>query len=440
MAVIIDRRLNPKGKSIVNSTRFKMKVKKSIKKSVINLVRKGKIENLGGDDNTGKGTVSIDTSELQEPSIIFDYLTGERPFILPGNKNHEVELTSYIEGDIIPKPEGGGKNKGNQGSPDGEGDDDFVFTLPKEELQEYIFDGLELPNLEEKQTSDVESVKWAKNGYKTAGSPSSLALRRTAINSLGRRIGLKRPKKDQIQTLMDQLDDPNLSDEETTRIMEEIHILENRKRSIPWIDPFDLRYHNYTPQPKPIYNALMICAMDVSGSMNENYKDMAKRFYILLYRFLKSKYPRVEVVFIRYHSEARLCSEEEFFYGTDTGGTVISSAFEVFKDEVLPKYSPEIWNIYIAQTSDGDNFGEDNIKTKNLVVNDVLPNVKYFAYIQVGKSDEWAMQWGVADDYSIWPTYQTIKNEFPKKFAMVKVKETRDILPVFLELFKKDKK
>lgn len=434
MVVIVDRRQNPHGKSIVNSQRFKEKIKDVIKESVLATAKSGKIGNLGG-DSTGGGAVTISADMLREPGFHFA-IGGSDPWVLPGNPYPEQEKAlHYIEGDKIPKPQGGSRGPG--GGPGESFDEDFIWKIPKDEFQEYLFDGLELPNLEENQVSDVESVKWTKAGYKISGSPSALSIKRTVKNSMARRFGLARPKDEDIEALEAKFLDPNLTDEENTALLEEITRLKSRMAGIPWIDNMDVRYHHYTPQPKPIYNAVMFCLMDVSGSMTEHYKDMAKRFYILMYQFLKSKYPRVEVVFIRYHSSARTCTEDQFFYDRDSGGTVISTSIEELIKNINEKFSPEIWNIYVAQTSDGDNWAQDNQTTKTLLIEKVLPVIKYFAYIQVG-DDEWS--WGHSDDHSIWRTYEELSNTYKKKFAPAKVKKNADIFPVFHKLFEKRQK
>ena len=142
---------------------------------------------------------------------------------------------------------------------------------------------------------------------------------------------------------------------------------------IPYIDPLDVRYRRFEAQPKPVAQAVMFCLMDVSGSMTEHMKDLAKRFYVLLYIFLKRRYKNVDVVFVRHTHQAQEVDEDTFFNSPETGGTVVSTALEVMQGVVAERYSPDSWNIYAAQASDGDNTASDNDKTAALLVDTILP-------------------------------------------------------------------
>ncbi len=168
------------------------------------------------------------------------------------------------------------------------------------------------------------------------------------------------------------------------------HLLQ-RSRRVPYIDPIDLRYRRYEPYPRPVAQAVMFCLMDVSGSMTEHMKDLAKRFFALLYIFLKRRYRHVEIVFIRHTHQAEEVDEETFFQRTETGGTVVSTALEEMARIVAERYRPEDWNIYAAQASDGDNTSSDGAKTAALLTDVVLPVCQYFAYLEVGREEEVAL-------------------------------------------------
>ena len=143
--------------------------------------------------------------------------------------------------------------------------------------------------------------------------------------------------------------------------------------SFHYIDPLDVRYRRFEAHPKPVAQAVMFCLMDVSGSMTEHMKDLAKRFYVLLYIFLKRRYKNVEVVFIRHTHQASEVDEETFFNSPETGGTVVSTALEEMQRVINERYSPDNWNIYAAQASDGDNTASDNDKTAALLTKIILP-------------------------------------------------------------------
>ncbi len=303
-----------------------------------------------------------------------------------------------------------------------------------------MFEDFVLPNLEDTQVSEVETVAWNKSGYKTSGSPSSMSLRQTMHNSFGRRTALNRPKPEELVALEKELhdleNDLNVEDTDILNLKEQIKSMKSRMGAISYIDPYDIRYYNLVPVPKPIYSAVMYCLMDVSGSMTEHMKDLAKRFYILLYKFLKMKYARVEVVFIRHTHEAFIVDEDTFFNDRQTGGTVVSTGLEKIVECMKDKYPPASFNSYIAQCSDGDNARQDNPFTQKLILEEILPLAKYFAYLEVSAdpSDVYA-SWYTSSTSDLWSMYNEIAETNPKKFVVKKANTRSDIYPVLHDLF-----
>ena len=175
-------------------------------------------------------------------------------------------------------------------------------------------------------------------------------------------------------------------------------------RAVPFIDPIDVRYNRFTRVVVPRAKAVMFCLMDVSASMGEREKDLAKRFFILLHLFLKRKYERVDVVFIRHTHEAKEVDEHEFFYGRETGGTVVSSALEEMIEIRDKRYSPAEWNIYCAEASDGDNSGGDTEHCVELLTEAILPTTQYFAYIEIADRDI-SSHWSGGDSKELWRGY-----------------------------------
>ncbi|MGH8459266.1 MAG: DUF444 family protein, partial [Nevskiales bacterium] len=151
----------------------------------------------------------------------------------------------------------------------------------------------------------------------------------------------------------------------------------------------------------------------------------AKRFFILLYLFLMRHYEKTDVVFIRHHTQATEVSEEEFFQSTESGGTVVSSALALMHQIIQARYSPNEWNIYGAQASDGDNWHQDSAKCRELLVEKLLPVSRYFAYIQVAEESQ-----------NLWEEYALVREDY-SHFAMQKIADASEIYPVFRELFKK---
>jgi uncharacterized sporulation protein YeaH/YhbH (DUF444 family) len=205
-----------------------------------------------------------------------------------------------------------------------------------------------------------------------------------------------------------------------------IAFLKRKIQSVPFIDTIDLRYNNWIRVPSPSTQAVMFCVMDVSGSMDEAKKDIAKRFFILLYLFLTKNYEKIELVFIRHHTSAKEVSEEEFFYSRETGGTVVSSALELLNTVIEARYPPHAWNIYVAQASDGDNWNADSPYCQELLQEKIMPLLQYFAYIEIMPRHH----------QSLWEVYQLVKERFPN-FAMENIDTVADIYPVFRELFKR---
>jgi uncharacterized sporulation protein YeaH/YhbH (DUF444 family) len=415
---IIDRRLAGKNKSIANRERFLRRVKHYIREAVSEAVRDRSIKDI---QSTKR--ITIPKKDIGEP--MFRHAPGgRREIVHPGNAD-------YVKGDKIPRPPGGGEGSGGggQASNEGEGQDDFVFELSREEFMQYFFDDLELPRLVKTHLMAVPSWKNQRAGWATEGTPNNIDVVRSLRSALSRRIALGAPLVNQLRELEAQLDelkdDPGDHRAEIKRLEDEIHHLKGRIWRIPFIDPFDLRYVNRVKQPTPSSQAVMFCLMDVSGSMDEQRKDLAKRFFILLYLFLTRNYEKIEVVFIRHHTRAEEVDEDTFFHATESGGTVVSSALELMKKIIDERYSPTEWNIYGAQASDGDNWTDDSPKCHKLLENDILPKTRYFAYIQVAPEVQ-----------NLWFEYSKLADVVPH-FTMKKVDDAADIYPVFRELFEK---
>lgn len=413
---IIDRRLAGKNKSIANRERFLRRVKNYIRRAVSDAVRDRSIKDIQSTQS-----ITIPRKDIAEPT--FRHTSGgRREYVHPGNSD-------YIRGDKIPRPPGGSGGGGSQASNEGEGQDDFVFELSRDEFMQYFFDDLELPRLVKTHLLTVPSWKSVRAGWAAEGTPNNIDVVRSLRSALGRRIALGSPLVNELRVLEAQLEElkADTADRrvEIAELEAQIHHLRGRIWRIPFIDPFDLRYVNRVKQPQPSSQAVMFCLMDVSGSMDEQRKDLAKRFFILLYLFLKRNYGAIEVVFIRHHTRAEEVDEDTFFHSTESGGTVVSSALELMRKVMDERYSPSEWNIYGAQASDGDNWTDDSPKCRKILENDILTKTRYFAYIQV-----------TPEEQNLWLEYAQLALSQPH-MAMKKVESAADIYPVFRELFEK---
>lgn len=419
---IIDRRLNPGGKSLANRQRFIRRAKSLIRKAVHESTANRSIK-----DADEAGEISLPAQGVHEPSFRRGSGGGIRDHLLPGNKE-------YVEGDTLPRPPSGGGGSGSEGSPDGEGQDDFRFALSRDEFVDLFMEDLELPDLAKRRVVDTEALSWSRAGYSVSGSPANLALMRTVRNSLSRRIALRRPKTEELVRLREEIADLAEGDPRRVELEEELDRRLRRVQLIPYIDPLDVRYKRFEAHPKPVAQAVMFCLMDVSGSMTEHMKDLAKRFYVLLYIFLRRKYKHVEVVFIRHTHQAQEVDEDTFFHSPETGGTVVSTALDEMRKVVAERYAPDSWNIYAAQASDGDNTASDNERTADLLTKVILPVCQYYAYLEVGRDSEHFPPGFIRRDSDLWQTYSEIcRSGAP--MAMRKVNHRRDIFPVFRELF-----
>jgi uncharacterized protein len=424
---IIDRRFNQKGKSLTNRQRFLRRVRGQIQEAV----RKAS-SGRGVTDVTRGEQIGIPTDRLREPVFRKSSKGGTRTYVMPGNRE-------YVRGDKINKPpSGGGQGQGSQGSPDDEGEDDFQFILSKDEFLDLFLDDLELPDLAKKSITKATATTPMRAGYSVSGTPTHMNLGRTMRHSLARRIALHRPSQQKIDELEEQIAELTASgaSEFSIRALEaELERLKSRRKIVPFIDPIDVRYNNYEQTPKPVTQAVMFCLMDVSGSMSEHMKDLAKRFFMLLYLFLARRYRHVEIVFVRHTHEAKEVDEKTFFYATESGGTVVSTAIAEMQRIIAERFPPSDWNIYAAQASDGDNVSSDNATAVELLERAILPVSQYYAYIEVAED---APEY-VERESELWGAYRRLKDRVGT-LAMRRVRSRTEIFPVFRELFARNRK
>ncbi len=415
---VIDRRLNPSGKSLPNRQRFLRRAGHVLREAVRNV----SVERPIRDVNEG-GVVIIPAHGIGEPSFHVGQ-DGTHSRVLPGNQE-------FLEGDRLARPPmGGGRGRGaGKGSYKGGGEDEFRVALSAEEFLTLFLEDLELPDLERRKLSQTEAVGLRRAGFQKTGSPANLAISRTMRNALSRRMALHRPRPDDLERLIEAL-----AEAEREGKYKDIRLLRGliathsaRTRAIPYIDPIDIRYRRYEPTPRPIAQAVMFCIMDVSGSMTEHMKDMAKRFFMLLYVFLQKRYKQVEVVFIRHTDHAKEVDEDNFFQSRETGGTRVSSALEEALRIIGERYPVSEWNIYIAQASDGDNETGDHERAMKLMRDGLMPISQYVAYLEV---DEPHSDMPLS---SLWKTYQNL-DPAP---SMRRVTMRQEIYPVFRDLFRR---
>ncbi|MBV5094244.1 YeaH/YhbH family protein [Tenebrionicola larvae] len=420
MSYFIDRRLNGKNKSAVNRQRFLRRYKTQIKQSISGAINKRSVTDVDSGES-----VSIANGDISEP-VFRQGRGGQRHRVHPGNDH-------FVQNDRIERPQSGASGSGGgqgQASPDGEGQDEFVFQISKDEYLDLLFEDLALPNLRKNQQRQLTEYKTHRAGFTANGVPANISVVRSLQNSLARRTAMTAARRRELRELEGALEQVAKSEPaqllEEERLRKEITELRERIAKVPFIDTFDLRYKNYEKRPEPSSQAVMFCLMDVSGSMDQVTKDMAKRFYILLYLFLSRTYKNVEVVYIRHHTQAKEVDEHEFFYSQETGGTIVSSALKLMDEVVKARYNPAQWNIYAAQASDGDNWADDSPLCHEILAQKLLPAVRYYSYIEITRRAH----------QTLWREYEHLQAQY-ENFAMQHIRDQEDIYPVFRELFQK---
>ncbi|WP_137390213.1 YeaH/YhbH family protein [Rhodoligotrophos defluvii] len=427
MPIFIDRRLNPKDKSLANRQRFLRRVREELKHTIREQIRTGKISDVDSEH-----VVSMPVRKTAEPHFESDSESGRRQHVLPGNKE-------FASGDRIEKPSqggsGGGSAPGQQPT-----EDDFRFALSREEVLDLFFEDLELPDMVKLNLKEILAYKPRRAGFAATGSPTNINIGRTMRNSHARRIALRRPKQEQLDAIAREIasleagTQSQAAIERIKALREELERLERRRRLIAYVDPVDIRFNRFEARPVPNANAVMFCLMDVSGSMGEREKDMAKRFFVLLHLFLKRRYDRTDIVFIRHTHEAQEVDEETFFYSTQSGGTIVSTALEEMQRVIEERYPSNEWNIYAAQASDGDNSASDSERCISLLDQVIMPLCQYFAYVEIIDARERHIFGATDNGTSLWRAYSDVEAKWAN-FQMRRIAKPADIYPVFRELF-----
>ena len=427
MPNLIDRRLNPKDKSLSNRQRFLRRVREQLKRTIDEQVRAGKIADVDADH-----VVPAPPRGTGEPGFYHSANSGSHEHVLPGNRE-------FSPGDRLPK-QGLGAGAARKGAGrGGEAEDNFQFVLSREEVLDLFFEDLELPDLVRLSLKDIVSFKWRRAGFATTGAPTNINIGRTMRNSYGRRIALKRPKQEELDRMANEIaaleaEADAAAEERLSSLRQEYERLVRRRKMIAYVDPVDIRFNRFQPQPLPNASAVMFCLMDVSGSMGEREKDLAKRFFVLLHLFLKRRYERIEMVFIRHTHEAREVDEETFFHSTQTGGTVVSTALEEMRRIIARRYPGNEWNIYAAQASDGGNDASDSALCVAMIENEIMRLCQYYAYVEIIDEREADVFRAADNGTPLWNAYRALSGRL-KNFQMTRIAGPTDIYPVFRKLF-----
>jgi len=311
-------------RAAADRVRHKKKIEKAIKESIKDVIAD---ESIIGQH--GKKKIRIPVKGIKEYRFI--YGNNEKNKTVGSAGKHNVKRGQKIGQKRAQKAL-------NEGAGNQEGEEVYEVEITLEELAEYLFADLELPELEKKKFRYISEDALRRKGYRFEGIRPRLSKKET----------LKRKIKRKKRAIAAKTYDP-----------------EGDERF-----PFhknDLKYHYMKPHPKENTAAVVFFLMDVSGSMTTQKKYLARSYFFLLYQFLRHKYDTIEVVFISHTIHAKRVSEDEFFQRISTGGTMMSSALEVEMDIIKQEYHPNSWNIYTFYCGDGENWEDDNEKALNLL-------------------------------------------------------------------------
>jgi sporulation protein YhbH len=359
-------------KGYIDQQRHNEKIKEAIKKNLHEIVSR---EDIIMSD--GKTVVKVPIRSLEQYKFRFDHEKGER--VGQGQGGTKV-------GDVIGRA-GGDQNGRGQQAGDQPGVDYYEAEVNVEELAALIFEDLGLPNLEEKKNQQLEADSIQFKDIRRAGVLANLDKRRTILENIKRNAMKGEPKF------------RNVRNE-------------------------DLRFKTWDHEIRHESNAVVLAMMDVSGSMGEFEKYIARSFYFWMVRFLRTKYNNVEIVFISHHTEAKEVSEEEFFTRGESGGTRVSSAYQLALEIIGQRYPVSDWNIYPFHFSDGDNMFSDNRLCVELV-KQLLEQCNLFGYGQIKQG--WYPAGTLMSVYS-----QEIDHD---KFVAVTIEDKEDVYPALRKFF-----
>jgi uncharacterized sporulation protein YeaH/YhbH (DUF444 family) len=440
--IFVDRRKTGRGKSLNNRQKLLKRVKDSIKNAKPEDIDAGGVGKAGGPQGAGNYTnpVKVARHALSEPTFHYDPNIGEREIVLIGNDH-------WLKGDEFPiNPSGGSGGRGNGNGPGEEGEDDFIVNISRSEFFDVFFEDCELPDLKETHEKDLPEFKMQRAGFQKVGNPGQLSVIRSFKHSKARRLALTKDSRDELAELEAELAELMADDHEheagvdawALRVQEvalRIAELKQKVSSMPIFEDVDLRYRKSEKVQVKASDAVLGMIMDVSGSMDEDKKRMARKFFSLQYAFIKRKYPTTDLIFIAHTDEPHELSEEEFFTTRLSGGTTVSPAWAMMHDIIKSRYDANQTNIYLSYAGDGDNWDNDNanvideIETKGL-----LAKVRHAVYVQVGQN--FAASFGGSP--TLWNVMMSISNT-NRKLACVKIADEAQVFDAFKSLYGKKK-
>jgi hypothetical protein len=435
--IYIDRRKAGRGKSLPNRQLFIRRIREFIKKAKPQNIGK---QSVGKTSNQQVNPVKVAAEALEEPRFVYEPGSGETTWIINGNPR-------FVRGDEIDLDKDGQGGDDQARACQGEdGEDDFVINVAADEFLDLFFEDCELPNLtNQKETEKLENER-SHAGFSPNGVPAQMSVLRTYKQALGRRRALGGPylrelrelQKEQEELLLalaDADEDDSVGiNQRLSEIEQRIVVLRRKLDAIPAFEKIDLRYRKSEYKPLHTVDAVLFMVMDVSGSMTEHEKTVARRWFALVYSFMKRRYATCELVFIAHTTEAQEMSENDFFSTRINGGTMVSPALAETNKIINARYDHTQTNIYVSNASDGDNWGSDSEAVLE-EMNTLLPKIQHFSYVET--PNQWKQDYGFdANDTSLWSTYEQL-DVASTKMSMSVIRQADEVYNIFKKIFAK---
>lgn len=435
--IFVDRRKTGHGKSLPNRQRLLRRIKDAISAAKPKDIDSGGVKSMTGGGKQSINPVKVAKHSLYEPSFHYASRTGRHDVVLIGNDQWE-------RGDDFPLS-GEGDSAGGAG-PGEDGEDDFIVNVSRDEYLNVFFEDCELPDLQDTHEKDLPELMPKHAGFQKHGNPGQLSVKRSFKNSLGRRLALTRGARDELEELEQEYQAlmlevgsalPSREDEINARLAElELRITELRDKiaRTPYFEDMDLRYTKKEHVLQKSADAVFVMIMDVSGSMDEDKKRMARKFFSLQYAFIHRKYPQTDLVFIAHTDSPEELTEEEFFTTRRSGGTIVSPAYKMAHDIIRARYDAHDTNIYLSQASDGDNWDTDNSECiTELEESGLINKVRHMSYAQVGQSFA-----GGYSSVTLWTVIESMMRT-THKISMVKINDDSEVFDAFHKIYRTTK-
>ncbi len=368
--------------------RHKNKIEKAIREGVHDIVAE---ESIIGQN--GKKKIRIPVKGIKEYKFV--YGSNQTDSAGAGGDADIQKGKKYSTGKKK-KAQGSGDKAGNQ-----QGEEFYEVEVTLEELTEYLFKDLNLPELEKKQMKEIMSQQYKRKGYRNEGIRPRLSKKESAKRRIKRKKAAIRAGSY----------DPE--SEENFSFIED-----------------DLRYKHIKQDTKYATNACIFFVMDVSGSMSKQKKYLARSFFFLLYHFIRSKYEKTEIVFVSHDTHAYEVDEDKFFNRGSSGGTLVSPALNYVLEQAEKRYNPRSWNIYTFHCSDGDNWLSDMEAAVDASIA-LKEMCQLYGYCQIEPGmDE--IKWLGNSENSLAGVYEWMQDD---KFKIVNIGKKDDVWGAFKSFF-----